>query len=194
MPSPNTDFVAVAAGYVHSLGLKSDGSIVAWGENWNGQTNVPLPNADFAAVAAGWGHALGVKSDGRIVAWGWNGFGQTTVPSPNASFGQQSGIVPPRGPTGGGTTVTILGYNLGNGTPFSVRDVIQSVERVAGRAVPWTGAPRRAGDPGVLFASSARIRAELGWVPRFAELDGIVDTAWRWRLAHPYGFAREAGA
>jgi UDP-glucose-4-epimerase GalE len=85
-------------------------------------------------------------------------------------------------------------YNLGNGTPFSVRDVIRSVERVAGRAVPWTGAPRRAGDPGVLFASSARIRAELGWEPRFTELDGIVDTAWRWRLAHPNGFAREAGA
>jgi len=66
VPSPNSDFVAVAAGYGygysgHSLGLKGDGSIVAWGYNDYGQCNVPSPNSDFVAVAAGYSHSLGVK-------------------------------------------------------------------------------------------------------------------------------------
>jgi UDP-glucose 4-epimerase len=75
-----------------------------------------------------------------------------------------------------------------------VKDVISAVERVSGRPVPWTPAGRREGDPGVLFASSARIRAELGWRPAFTTLDRIVETAWRWKLAHPYGFnERTAG-
>ena len=80
-------------------------------------------------------------------------------------------------------------YNLGIGTPFSVRAVIAAVERVSGRTVPTDMAPRRAGDPGVLFASSHRISAELGWAPTFTSLDAIVECAWRWRMAHPNGFA-----
>jgi UDP-glucose-4-epimerase GalE len=79
-------------------------------------------------------------------------------------------------------------YNLGNGRPFSVKDVIAAVERVGGRPVPWTQAGRREGDPGVLFASSARIRDELGWQAAFTTLERIVETAWRWKLAHPGGF------
>ena len=58
------------AGYDHSLGLKSDGTIVVWGDNSYGQCNVPAPNADFVAIAAGLYHSLGLKSDGTIVAWG----------------------------------------------------------------------------------------------------------------------------
>ena len=54
--------MAVAGGYGHSLGLKSDGTIVAWGYNDSGQCDVPAPNADFVAVAGGWDHSLGVKS------------------------------------------------------------------------------------------------------------------------------------
>jgi UDP-glucose-4-epimerase GalE len=80
-------------------------------------------------------------------------------------------------------------YNLGNGRPTSVRDVLASVERVTGRPVPHELAPRRDGDPAALFASSDRIKRELGWRPRFEELDVIVETAWRWRLAHPAGYA-----
>jgi UDP-glucose-4-epimerase GalE len=80
-------------------------------------------------------------------------------------------------------------YNLGNGRPTSVRDVLASVERVTGRPVPYELAPRRDGDPAALFASSDRIKRELGWRPRFEELDVIVETAWRWRLAHPAGYA-----
>jgi UDP-glucose 4-epimerase len=80
-------------------------------------------------------------------------------------------------------------YNLGNGAGHSVLAVIASVERVAGRAVPWTAAPRRAGDPPVLVAASDLIRRETGWTPRYAELDTIVETAFAWRQEHPGGYA-----
>jgi UDP-glucose-4-epimerase GalE len=82
-------------------------------------------------------------------------------------------------------------YNLGNGRPHSVREVIAAVERVTGRAVPHRTAPRRPGDPAVLFASSDRAQRELGWQPRLADLDTIVDTAWQWRRRHPRGYATE---
>jgi UDP-glucose-4-epimerase GalE len=80
-------------------------------------------------------------------------------------------------------------YNLGTGRPNSVREVIQSVERVTGRTVPWTLAPRRPGDPAVLFASPAKAQAELHWTPRFADIDSIVGTAWAWHRDHPRGYA-----
>ena len=79
-------------------------------------------------------------------------------------------------------------YNLGNGRPISVRAVIDAVAQVAGRPVPHRIAPRRPGDPAVLYASSARIKQELGWTPRFEELERIVATAWRWRQRRPEGF------
>ncbi len=79
-------------------------------------------------------------------------------------------------------------YNLGNGQGHSVLEVIASVERVLGRPVPVQHEGRRAGDPAVLVASSALIRAETGWAPRFAALDDIVRTAADWRLAHPRGY------
>jgi UDP-glucose 4-epimerase len=79
-------------------------------------------------------------------------------------------------------------YNLGNGRPTSVRAVIESVERVAGRKIPYTIGPRRPGDPAILFASSDRIKADLGWRPQFEDIDVIVETAWRWREAHPAGY------
>ena len=75
-----------AGGGWHSLGLKSDGTVAAWGQNTYGQANVPAPNADFAAVAGGSEHSLGLKSDGTIVAWGHNDHGETNVPAPNANF------------------------------------------------------------------------------------------------------------
>ena len=64
------NFEVVAAGYSHSLGLKSDGSIVAWGDNEYGECDVPEPNSDFVSIAAGWNYSLGLKSDGTVVAWG----------------------------------------------------------------------------------------------------------------------------
>jgi len=85
----------------------------------------------------------------------------------------------------GGASTT---YNLGTERPSSVRDVIGSVERVTGRKVASRPAPRRPGDPAVLFASAQRIREELGWVPKRPDLDTIVADAWRWHSAHPYGY------
>jgi UDP-glucose-4-epimerase GalE len=79
-------------------------------------------------------------------------------------------------------------YNLGNGRPASVREVVAAVERVSGRTVPVTVGPRRAGDPAVLFASSDGIRKALGWAPQYESIDLIVETAWRWREAHPAGY------
>lgn len=69
-------------------------------------------------------------------------------------------------------------YNLGTGTGFSVLEVIEACRRVTGHTIPAQVAARRAGDPAVLVASSARASAELGWQPRRTELDTIVGDAW----------------
>jgi len=71
-------------------------------------------------------------------------------------------------------------YNLGNGRGFSVREIIASAERVTGRVVPVVESARRPGDPPALVGDATRARAELGWQPQLADLDTIVDTAWRW--------------
>ena len=85
----------------------------------------------------------------------------------------------------GGASAT---YNVGTEQPSSVREVLAAVERAVGRPVPSRSAARRPGDPAVLYASAARIRADLGWVPRRASLDTIVSDAWRWHSTHPRGF------
>jgi UDP-glucose 4-epimerase len=73
-------------------------------------------------------------------------------------------------------------FNLGNGLGFSVREVIDCVSRVSGRAVRAKEAPRREGDPAQLVGSSERIRSVLGWEPQYAELETIVEHAWNWRM------------
>jgi len=70
--------------------------------------------------------------------------------------------------------------NLGNGRGYSVKDVVESVHRVTGNAVPHRFAARREGDPAMLVGSSALARSVLGWSPRFTELDTMVSTAWSW--------------
>ena len=79
-------------------------------------------------------------------------------------------------------------YNLGTGHPHSVREVIASVERVTGRRVPWTLAPRRPGDAAVLYAAPHKAQSELHWTPRYADLETIVRTAWEWHRTHPHGY------
>ena len=79
-------------------------------------------------------------------------------------------------------------YNVGNGQGFSVREVIDTVRKVTGHAVPAQESPRRPGDPAVLVASSAKIKKELGWKPQYADLESIVRSAWDWRKAHPNGY------
>jgi UDP-glucose-4-epimerase GalE len=90
----------------------------------------------------------------------------------------------------GGASAT---YNVGTEQPSSVRDVLAAVERVTGRSVPYTSMARRPGDPAVLYASAARIREDLGWVPRRTNLDTIVADAWRWHAGHPQGFRMATG-
>ncbi|MFJ1752039.1 UDP-glucose 4-epimerase GalE [Kitasatospora sp. NPDC088134] len=74
--------------------------------------------------------------------------------------------------------------NLGNGTGFSVREVIESVKRVTGREIPVQVAGRRPGDPAVLVAAADRARDALGWVPKRPNLDEIVADAWEFTVAH----------
>ena len=71
-------------------------------------------------------------------------------------------------------------YNLGNGRGFSVREVNESARRVTGRPIPAEVHPRRPGDPAALVAGSEKAIRELGWKPRYTQLDDIVRTAWEW--------------
>ncbi|MGE0703933.1 MAG: UDP-glucose 4-epimerase GalE [Vicinamibacterales bacterium] len=79
-------------------------------------------------------------------------------------------------------------YNLGTGQPHSVREVIRAVEQVSGRPIHASLAPRRPGDPAVLYAAPHKANTELRWQPRFTDLEAIVRTAWDWQQSHPGGY------
>ncbi len=91
---------------------------------------------------------------------------------------------------GGQTTA----YNLGNSYGTTVKEVIEAVEKVAGKKIDAISAPRRPGDPGRLVASCERIKAELGWQPRYPDIETIIQHAYRWREAHPNGYRTETPA
>ncbi|HZZ38262.1 MAG TPA: UDP-glucose 4-epimerase GalE [Acidobacteriaceae bacterium] len=74
-----------------------------------------------------------------------------------------------------------LVYNIGNGSGFSVREVIESARRATRHPIPVEVVPRRPGDPAVLIASSEKIGRELGWKPQHTALDSIMESAWRWQ-------------
>lgn len=79
-------------------------------------------------------------------------------------------------------------YNLGNGNGFSVKQVIETARAVTGCPIPVQMAPRRAGDPAVLVASSDKARRELGWNPTRFRLEQMIADAWRWHQNHPHGY------
>ena len=81
-----------------------------------------------------------------------------------------------------------LVYNLGNGSGYSVREVIETARLVTGHPIPATESPRRPGDPAHLVASPEKIRRELGWVPRNSDLKEILESAWEWHKSHPRGY------
>lgn len=81
-----------------------------------------------------------------------------------------------------------LFYNLGTGTPTSVREVIQAVEQVTGKTVPIVEKPRRAGDPPSLYADATKAKFELNWEVQYPDILPIVETAWKWHSAHPNGY------
>lgn len=82
-----------------------------------------------------------------------------------------------------------LFYNLGTGTPTSVRQVINAIEKITGLKVPVKESPRRAGDPPALFADATKARTELGWTPKYTGIEPIIATAWRWHKDRPKGYA-----
>jgi UDP-glucose 4-epimerase len=79
-------------------------------------------------------------------------------------------------------------YNLGTGGGTSVREVIETCKTITGRDIKAVEKPRRAGDPPRLIAASEKIRAELGWAPRFQNIVPIVESAWAWHVKHPNGY------
>ncbi len=81
-------------------------------------------------------------------------------------------------------------FNLGNGTGFSVKEVIDVARKVTGINIKAEIAPKRPGDPATLIASSERALDELGWVPKFNTLETIIETAWTWHKNHPNGYCK----
>lgn len=79
-------------------------------------------------------------------------------------------------------------FNLGNGSGYSVREVIQACERVSGRSIKAVEQPRRPGDPPRLVAAADKALRELDWRPKFPKLEDIVATAWDWHRRHPQGY------
>src|SRR5438093_396376 len=76
-----TRFIAVSAGGTHTVALKPDGTVAAWGQNCCGQTSVPADLSNVVSIATGYDHSLSLKSDGTVVAWGTDEQGQSTVPT-----------------------------------------------------------------------------------------------------------------
>ena len=83
-----------------------------------------------------------------------------------------------------------VAYNVGNGSGFSVKQVIDVAREVTGHPIPAEVRPRREGDPARLVASSEKLRRDLGWQPEYADLKQIVGTAWNWFRSHPNGYGR----
>ena len=79
-------------------------------------------------------------------------------------------------------------FNLGNGVGFTVKEVVDVARAVTGHPIPAKTAPRRAGDPAQLIASSEKAIQVLGWKPKYNDLNTIVASAWAWHKSHPHGF------
>ncbi len=79
-------------------------------------------------------------------------------------------------------------FNLGNGTGYSVKDIVETARNVTGHAIPAEIAERRAGDPDRLVADASRARGVFGWEPQYPELETIISSAWNWHVAHPDGY------
>jgi UDP-glucose 4-epimerase len=80
-------------------------------------------------------------------------------------------------------------FNLGNGDGYSVRQVIETCEKISGKKIPAIEKPRRAGDPPKLVAAAEKAKTELGWKPKYPKLEDIISTAWAWHQKHPNGYA-----
>lgn len=81
-------------------------------------------------------------------------------------------------------------FNLGNGDGYSVKEVVDISREITGRKIKTEIAPRRPGDPARLIAGAKKAHKVLGWKPKFPDLHRIIESAWKWHLAHPHGYAR----
>lgn len=79
-------------------------------------------------------------------------------------------------------------YNLGSGNGFTVKEMIEAARLVTGHSIPAKVCERRTGDPAKLVASSEKARRELGWQPKFENIEAMIDSAWNWHKSHPNGF------
>ena len=79
-------------------------------------------------------------------------------------------------------------FNLGNGQGFSVKEMIVAAEKVTGQSIKTEIGSRRAGDPAQLIASSDKASKLLNWIPRFTDVEKIIETAWTWHKKHPNGY------
>ncbi len=82
-------------------------------------------------------------------------------------------------------------YNLGNGEGYSVLEVVEAARKVTHAEIPVKIAPRRPGDPAILVASSHRAKEELGWSPKYPDLETIIESAWVWMKRNPGGYEQE---
>ncbi|KGK89274.1 UDP-glucose 4-epimerase [Desulfosporosinus sp. HMP52] len=87
-----------------------------------------------------------------------------------------------------GTGIESGAYNVGTGSGFSVREVIETARQVTGRKIPVVESPRRPGDPDRLVAKVDKIKDLLGWNPQYSSLEQIIESAWAWHLSHPNGY------
>ncbi|AHF93780.1 UDP-glucose-4-epimerase [Opitutaceae bacterium TAV1] len=85
----------------------------------------------------------------------------------------------------------VFTWNLGTGTPVSVLEIIRTVEKVTGKKVPYSVAPRRAGDPPALYADSTKAQRELGWKIQYHDIGSLVASAWKWHSANPKGYPKK---
>lgn len=81
-------------------------------------------------------------------------------------------------------------YNLGNGTGFSVKEMVEIARKVTNHPIPAEVVERRSGDPAVLIASSEKAMKELNWKPKFNSVETIIETAWQWHKNHPNGYEK----
>ena len=81
--------------------------------------------------------------------------------------------------------------NLGNGSGYSVKEVIEAAGKITGKEIKATIAPRRAGDPSRLVADAKKAREVLGWNPQFPEIERIIESAWTWHSANPSGYEKD---
>ena len=79
-------------------------------------------------------------------------------------------------------------YNVGTGSGYSVKEVIETARRITGRSIPAAESPRRPGDPDRLVAKVEKLQSLLGWTPRYSSLRQIIASAWAWHQSHPEGY------